>query len=139
MKRIFFAWVFLTSLVLPGCDGTQGEVTPVRVVTQIQVTATENGQIWQKTFSNPDKMGAVLHCLRTMEPGKVVPIAPDSFRTDAYEITVSYSDGNHTVYQQLYHQYLQRDSQGYREISERPAVRLVQLLRSMPGDHGLYS
>lgn len=133
------AALLLLSLLLSGCGGTQPDPEPLRVVTQIQVTGTEDGQVWQKTFSDTEKMEAVLHCLRRLDPGKVTQIAPDSFRTDAYEIIVSYSDGSRTVYQQLHHQYLQTDFQGYREIREGPAIQLAQLLRSLPGDHGLYS
>ncbi len=139
MKRRFWALAFLAAMTLHGCGGTQPDPEPLRVVTQIQVTGSQNGQIFQKTFTDMEKMEAVLHCIRRLDPGKACEITPDSFRTDAYEIVVSYSDGDRTVYRQLYHQYLQIDSQHYREIKEGPAFQLAQLLNQLPGDHGLYS
>ncbi len=137
MKRMLLT--ILIAVTLHGCGGAQPDPEPLRVVTQIQVTGSQNGKIFQKTFTDMKKMEAILHCIRRLDPGKVSHITPDSFRTDAYEITVSYSDGNRTVYQQLYHQYLQTDSQGYREINEGPAIQLAQLLTQLAGDHSLYS
>lgn len=131
--------ILLLCLLLGGCSGTQPDAEPLRVVTQIQVTGSQNGQIFQKTFTDTEKMEAVLHCIRRLDPGKATAITPDSFRTDAYEIVVSYSDGDKTVYRQLHHQYLQVDAQPYREITEGPAIQLALLLAQLPGDHGLYS
>ena len=132
MKKVWMLTFLL--FMLSGCGGTQINSHPVRVVTQIRVTGTENGHTWQKTFSGPEKMDAVLLCLRQLEPGKAVNIDPESFRTDNYKLVVSYSDGNYTVYHQLFHHYLQTDGADYRQIREAPAARLAQLLKELPTD-----
>ena len=132
MKRI---WIFaVLACMLSGCGGTQLNAKPVRVVTQIRVTGTENGYTWEKSFSRAEEMDAILLLLRQLQPGKPENIDPESFRADGFEMTVSYSDGNCTVYRQLFHHYLQIDGADYRPIQEAPAAGLAQLLKELPAD-----
>ena len=132
MKKIWIlaALVFLLS----GCGGTQLNAHPIRVVTQIQVTGTENGQTWHKNFIAPEKLDAILLLLRQLQPGKAEHLDPETFRTDAFEMVVSYSDSSCTVYHQLFHHYLQIDGADYRPIREASAAQLAQLLKDLPSD-----
>ena len=115
MKKM--AVFLLLPLLLWGCAGSKAPIEPMcRVVTRTQVVATVDGQTVDVTHTDSDKMESVLCYLRLLTQGKRVSLDPDSFRSDSYEITLFYSDGQHTTYRQLHTDYLQIDDGPWREI-----------------------
>lgn len=121
---------------LTGCTyyAPPGEDHPVRVVTQIDVAATQAGEIFQFHYTEPEKMQTILQYLRRLEPDQFTPITPDTFRTDAYEICLTLSDGSQTVYHQIYNEYLQKNGGPWQSIDRALAASLPQLLANMPSD-----
>ena len=109
-------------LVLPfllwGCTWRKMPTGPMcRVVTQVRVAATTNGQTTERIYTDSKEMESVLCYLRLLQKGKKADIDPDSFRSDSYEITVSYSDGQHTVYRQLHNDFLQTDGGAWHRVT----------------------
>ncbi len=115
MKKM--AVFLLLPLFLCGCTFRKMPVGPMcRVVTQVKVAATAEGHTWENTYANSPQMESVLCYLRLLKKGRPADIDPDSFRSDSYEITLFYSDGQHTTYRQLHSDYLQTDGGAWKKI-----------------------
>lgn len=134
MKRllflIFFCFVFC---FLGGCHPKK-KAPPVRVVTGVSVTSTGSEGITDYTYTRDEKMESLLNYLRLLDPYITTGIAPDTFRSDTYEIIVTYSDGNHTTYRQIYNDYLQTESGAWKKIDPKQGAKLSDLLHSLPSD-----
>lgn len=132
--KILFCF-FILAFTVSGCRATSQTPPISRVVTQITVEATNSGQLSKKLYTAPDKMKVILNYLRKLDPYTEADIEPDTFRTDAYQITVSYSDGNNTVYRQIYNQYLQVGNGPWKRIDPIYGGALLPILSNMPGDN----
>lgn len=107
----------LLPLLLGGCSQSKAPAEPMcRVVTQAQVTATVDGQTYEFHHTDAKKIESVLCYLRLLQKGKKADIDPDSFRSDSYQITIYYSDGQSTTYRQLHTDFLQIDDGPWRKI-----------------------
>ena len=116
MKRS--AVILLLAALLCGCAKKETPLGPLnRVVTQIRVAATVDGQTYERNHTAPDEMRSVLTYLRLLQKGRRVDVDPDSFRSDSYEITVHYSDGQHTTYHQLHSDYMKIDDGHWMKIT----------------------
>ena len=123
--------LFLCCLsTLCGCSASQ-HTARTRVITGITVTATQDARLISRHFTDAPSMERIMQYLRSLDPYNQTDIAPDSFRTDAYEIIVSYSDGNHSVYHQIYDQYFQANDGSWRRIDPKSGGKLPGLLGSM--------
>ena len=131
MKKIC---ILISLLLFSGWGGPRQETHPPQLITQIRVAGTAEGQPFEKSFSAPEKLDAIVLLLRQLEPGKPVEITPETFRADGFELTVLCSDGSRTVYRQILHHYLQVDAALFQPIRETPAARLMQLVQELPGD-----
>lgn len=134
MRR--YCLLLIAILFLSGCThyAPPYENHPVRVVTAIDVTTTQQGEIYRFRYSSNEKMEAILKYLRSLEPDQFTPIEPDSFRTDAYEIILTLSDGSKTVYHQIYDEYLKKDNGRWQAINRAKGASLPQLLAGLPSD-----
>lgn len=128
--------ILLAILLLGGCSyaAPPGECHGPRVVTAIDVTASMGGELLQYRYTNEEKLRVLLHYLRRVRPGGTVPITPDTFRTDAYRITLNLSDGTRAVYHQLYSDYLQKESGRWHSIDPTHGGALARLLKELPPD-----
>ena len=108
MKKL--AVFLLLPFLLWGCTDRKLPTGPMcRVVTQIRVAYTIDGQTTSKTYTDSKEMESILNYLRLLKKGNKTDIDPDSFRADSFEITLYYSDGQHNTYRQLHDQLLQTD------------------------------
>lgn len=123
-------------LLLTGCTyyAPPGENHPVRVVTAIDVTAAQEGSLIRYRYTENEKIGTILQYLRQLAPDQVTPITPDTFRSDAYEIRLTLSDGSQNVYYQIYDEYLQKDNGPWKSIDKAQGATLPQLLAATPSD-----
>lgn len=95
-----------------------------RVVTQVKVASTIDGQTEETIYTDSKGMESVLNYLRLVKKTKPADIDPDSFRADSYEITLYYSDGQRTTYRQLHDGFLQTDG-GTWQIIETEKMELL--------------
>lgn len=133
MRRIIF---LLAALLLSACSYTAppGEAHGPRVVTAVEVTASMEGEVSHYRYTQEEKVRTVLHYLRRAKPDRSVPITPDTFRTDAYRITLHLSDGTKSVYHQLYSDYLQKENGRWHSIDSAHGGALARLLQELPSD-----
>ena len=131
-------WIYLLlfSMIFSGCTyyAPPGENHSVRVVTAIDVTSTENGITENYHYTDTNKMQVILHYLRNLQPDKVTPIDPESFRTDAYEIRLALSDGTQTTYRQIFDEFLQKNDGRWHSIDRTLGAILPKVLDNMPSD-----
>lgn len=134
MRR--FLIILVVFMLFTGCThyAPSGENHPVRVVTSIDVSTTENGEILRYHYTATEKMETILKYLRKLNPDQFTPITPDTFRTDAYEIILNLSDGSQTVYHQIYDEYLKKNNGPWQRIDRGQGSALPQLLASLPSD-----
>ncbi len=120
--------------VLSGCAARKNTTNALRVVTQVSVTASHNNEILRKVFVDSEKMEKVLNYLRLLDPYLPSKYEAETFRSDAFEIIVHYSDGSYTTYHQIYHDYLRTDSGAWLRINASYGSKLLSLLESMSTD-----
>ena len=128
-----FALIILACL-LTGCAAKEPPRPADRVVIAVEVTASLDGELIHRQYENEDKIRTVLHYLRLLAPQRVTPMTPESFRTNAYRITLKMSDGSQVIYHQLHSDYLQKNSGPWKTVDSKVAAQLPKLLKELPGD-----
>ena len=133
MRHLF---LILICLILTGCTyyAPPGENHPVRVVTRVDVTVSQEGSLKRFHYRQAEKVGAILGYLRRLKPDQFAPISADTFRTDAYEIRLTLSDGSQSVYHQIYDEYLQKNGGQWQRIDRTQGGSLPKLLSDLPSD-----
>ena len=132
MKKCTVLILILLCSTLSGCSRADTPQQPVcRVVTQIDVAAAHDGTVSYHTFTDSENMETLLNYLRQLHPGTTTDIEAGTFRTDAYEITVSYSDGNQTTYYQIYNDFLKKDHGAWKQVDTDQGATLFPILCSI--------
>ena len=121
MRLIQYLLILLASFLSPS-NGATPAPEAYRVVTQIEVTAVHNGQSATTVYTENRQMEAILTYLRMTQPTGAMEFEPDSFRSDSYTFTVYFSDGSQTVYQQIYHDFLQKDTGRWQRIDPKAGL-----------------
>ena len=134
IKRLLISLLILLTQLFCGGRGDAGGDIQQSIVVKIETAGTYQGSTWRKTFTEPEKMEAVLHCLRRLQPSEAVDIDPESFRTDSCQVTLWYADGSNTVYRQLHNLYQQVDDGTFRQIREGAGTQLIQILYMLEED-----
>lgn len=132
-KTISAILIFTVSCLLYGCK-KEPNAPQVRVVTGITVTATNNLETQTHTYTQNKEMCSILNYLRLLDPYVSVPLAPDTFRSDIYNITVFYSDGSQTQYNQIYHDYFQTNGGAWKRIDPKVGSRLKDIVEYLAAD-----
>jgi len=130
MRKFLTVITVLLSIALGGCQ-KQAAPQSIRVVTGITVTSIEGGKLQHRELRKSQDMKRILNYLRRLDPYNKTGIAADTFRTDAYEIIVSYSDGKYAKYRQIYDQYLQLPDGTWRRIDPKLGSKLPEILDSL--------
>lgn len=133
MRRIF---VLLLLVLLTGCTyyAPPGEHHGSRVVTAVEVSASVDGLLLRRRYTGEEKMRTVLTYLRKLKPQLFANIDPETFRTNAFRITLTLSDGSRQVFHQLHDQYLQKNDGAWHSIDPAYGSALVRLLEELPSD-----
>ena len=119
IRLIHCLLIFLAGFLGANYTATPAVPAPNRVVTQIQVTIMHDGVTTEKMYTDNESMESILTYLRLTDATTVTTIAPESFRSDTYRYTLTYSDGGITTYQQIHHEYLQKNNESWRTISPK--------------------
>lgn len=129
-------WVFSMMLCFSFFGGCQSrEVRPLgRAVTQVEVTCRLPGQTLTRTYTEENKMRAVLTYLRLLEPGGYAPIDPETTRAESSVITVTLSDGSRRVYRQTGSEFLRKDHHPWQRIRGISPKRLYLLVHAIEPD-----
>lgn len=119
------------SLLMGGSSPSRAN--PGRVVAEITVAWTEEGDAFQRRYSGQGEMNKMLHYLRHLDPAEdsvpeEMPAGP------SYDIRLLLSDGSTVQYVQKSLFYLQKDSGPWQRIDPEEAIRLPLILAAIEGD-----
>lgn len=118
MRFVHWLVILLASFLSPGQQNIPHEDT-CRVVTSIQVSIVRDGHFHTVSITDSEQMNAVLNYLRLTDPTSAPQYDPDSFRSERYTFTVHFSDGSSNCYQQIYHDYLQKNGSRWQRINPK--------------------
>ena len=121
MRLIQYLLILLTAFLGPNYTATPAPETN-RVVTQIEVTVVRNDETTNHLYTDDQQMEAILTYLRMTLPRGAMQYEPDSFRSDSYTFTVHFSDGSQTIYRQIYHDFLQKNTGRWQKIDPKAGL-----------------
>lgn len=133
MRRKWFPFLLAFLMLLTGCTG-QKEMPSVRVVTQVDVTCSRDGQLLHRRYTAQEKMEPLLNYLRLLEPRGRARVDPERTRGNAYQITLHFSHGAPTVYYQRCERFLSKNRHPWQEVDSQFAGELYPILRDTPAD-----
>lgn len=126
----------LLCLLLTGCSRPPKPES--RLVTGIQVQATRDGQVLERSYTDPQKMETVLYYLRALNDRQPVSTDPERFAGRHYRISLSYSDGSTRLIFQHADRFLSEGFGPWQRVDQNKAAFLYPLLQSIPGDANFY-
>lgn len=139
--RTILALLLSVLLVLTACGG--GETPPVqgigpgRLVRRIEVTVQPKDSNYARTYVTQENMNDLLALLRAMETTQYPETEPDIHSGQTcYSATVTYSNGEQTVYYLLGHTYLRLGEEDWCVIDNELSRQFIEFLRSHPTDDG---
>ena len=91
------AVLLMVCVLLGGCKKTE-KVPEHRVVTGVEVEYHQGEQVLHRSYHKLENIQFMLNYLRILKP--FGPVIPEGESADSCEITLEYSDGPDSVYQQ---------------------------------------
>ncbi len=132
-KNLLLIFLLLIAYILFGCHRNQANPAQplTRVVTEI--TISYGGETHR--YSSADSVEAILSYLRLLNPHGKPVVDPTEDNGTTYDITVTYSDGYQTHYQQKDNRFfLDKDGQ-WKNIDEKKALGLSKLFHLLVSDN----
>ena len=94
MKKLMIILFLGIALSLPGCDNSSRDhVAPSRIASSVDIFCKRPSGIIRRHYEKPEKIEAVLHYVRMLDPNGPVEISDDVIWEDYYEIVVHVYDG----------------------------------------------
>ena len=138
MKKRILALVMLLSILLCGCgDDTpkSDSGAPGRMVRRIEVRP-ENPE-YERVYQTQENMNDLLALLRSMENDTAPDVEPDLHSGQSYyTATVTFANGQQSVYYLLGHTYLRLGDNPWCLIDSSLSRQFVEFIRSHPTDDG---
>ena len=128
--------ILLLTISLTGC-GCHAEKPLVTVVEKVEVVGNYQGETLLRTYTNSQKMTAVLNYLRWLRPQYKADCDPELIPGDEYTITVTLSDGQQEIYRQKTNGYLRKNDGRWENIDPEKGVKLYEIISQMEGDDGI--
>ena len=135
MRKLFIL-ILLTALLCAGCGRREpiATVPTHRVVTGIDITF-QNGPLYaRRIYTNAEKMSAILHYLRFIDPYGTPQEPPETVTGSDFYIVLSFSDGGQRLYRQHADRYMQVDGGEWKTIDTKKAIELSRIVSFMRSD-----
>lgn len=130
----------LLLLALTGCredTGIQNEYAPGRMVRRIEVSVQPLETAYERTYVTQENMGNLLDLLRSMESQEEPEQEPDvSGGQVCYTATVTFANGEQSVYYLLGHQFLRLGDDPWCCITPAQSATFINFLKEHPSDDG---
>ena len=115
----------------------RNDSAPGRMVRRIEVAIHPEDPAFDRTYVTQENMNALLSLLRSM----VTEVYPTEEPTpedgqSLYTITVTFANGQHSIYRLLEHQYLQLGDDPWCVLSTEHTMLLSDFIQSHPSDDG---
>ena len=140
MLRKRFALLLVLTLLLSGCGNetphTEG-TGPGRMVRRIEVAIHPDDPDFARTYVTQENMNELLALLRSMQTDVVPEREPDvDGGQNLYTATVTFANGQQSVYYLLGHTYLRLGEEDWCVIDTELSRQFSEFIRSHPSDDG---
>lgn len=135
--RNLFALLALMLFIFCGCSRihTPEETSPAtRMVVQVDVTCTRDGESFDRSYTAPEKLEAMLLYLRLLKPQGRANTDPEELSGTASKITVHLFNGQQRIYRLRADRFLSKDAQPWQTVDETHAQDLYPLILLMDSD-----
>lgn len=135
MKKIrICAALFLVILILSGCGHHDAPISPLRLVTQIDITCHYGTSLLTRHYTATDKMEQVLLYLRLLHRGLSANTNPEQIEGIHYKIVLHYFNGQQKIYHQRADKYFSENFKPWLNIDPEQGSQLLHLLLELPSD-----
>ena len=135
LRKIGVLVISIFLLMSTGCTFYSDDQTkPYRVVTQIDVMYQKKSIVSEGSFTDPEKMQAILYYLRKISPYGTPMDDPEQVQGSDFYITLHYSDNTRKVYQQRDDRFMRIDNGPWKRIDPQRALMLSRILGTMDSD-----
>lgn len=141
MKKRLLLLIPLLLLTLTACGLDSPPVSnpsgPGRMVRRIEVSPHPTDGELDRVYVTQENMNALLALLRAMETDEAPLTEPDITGDQSYyTATVTFANGEQTVYHLLGHTYLRRGDGDWCVIDPESSIQFIHFLREHPTDDG---
>ena len=135
MKKLMIILFLAAFLSLPGCGvKPAGYVAPSRIVSSVDIRCQRASGTIRRHYEKPEKIEAVLHYLRMLEPNGPMPLSEEALHSDLYEITVHLQDGGTRTHRQRGDSFATLHRRYWGRIDRSVGLRLGHILTLLPSD-----
>ena len=139
-KRILLLLILTLLLGLTACGGDEPVATgtgPGRMVRRIEVCIHPEDDSFSRVYVTQENMNDLLALLRSMSTRNYPETEPDiSSGQTYYTATVTYANGEQSVYYLLSHTYLRLGNDPWCLIDSDQSFQFTEFLRTRPSDDG---
>lgn len=129
---ILFLWI---AFFLPGCGRKpSGHTAPNRIVSSVDIHCQRASGTISRHYEKPEKIEAVLHYIRMLDPNGPTPITEDALHSDLYQIIVHLQDGGTRTHQQRGETFAALHRRYWGKIDQSVGLRLGHILTLLPSD-----
>ena len=124
----------LLLLIFSGCSRIHmpENIDPgVRMALRVDVRCTQGGEAFYRSYTQPEKLEAMLLYLNLLNPKGRAEVDPEEFSGTANEITVYLSGGGKRVYRMRCDSFLSIDARPWQNVDPEHAADLYPLLLIM--------
>lgn len=110
---------------------------PGRMVASIEISVQPHDPEFDRTYVTQENMNSLLALLRSMSGGAEPEQEPDiNGGQNCYNATVTYSNGDQTIYYLLGHTYMRLGSEPWCLIEREQSMAFTDFIRTHPSDDG---
>lgn len=135
MKKLIIILFLLAAISLSGCGQAEaGYTAPSRIVSSVDIYCQKPSGTISRHYEKPEKVEAVLHYVRMLDPNGPVQVSEDAMQDDFYEIVVHVYDGGTRTHQQRGNTYAALHRRYWGTIQRSVGLRLGHILALLPSD-----
>ena len=127
--------LLLIFLLFSGCSRVVDDrESALRMVVQIDVSCSQDGESIHRSYTSENKMEAMLLYLRLLKSQGPAKTDPEQLIGPACEIVVRFSNGQRRIYRLRADRFLSTDSHPWQSVDQTHAQKLYKLVMLMNSD-----
>ena len=135
MKKLIIILFSGIVFSLHGCGfQAPGYTAPSRIVSAVDICCRRASGSISRHYEKPEKVEAVLHYIRMLDPNGPTPVTEEALKNDLYEITVHLQDGGTRTHLQRGDTFAALHRRYWGTIDRSVGLRLGHILTLLPDD-----
>ena len=135
MKKLIIILFLLVFFLFGGCGfAPENHRVPSRIVSSVDVHCQRSSGAISRHYEKPEKVEAVLHYVRMLEPNGPTKLTEDDLKNDFYRITVHLQDGGTRTHRQRGDTFAALHRRYWGRIDRSVGLRLGHILTLLPSD-----